>query len=840
MISTDYIGVLLLAPVAALVAWLLATRGRRGRWIAGAGAALSAALIVVALAGIFAGETSALRVFLVDVSASTRGAATVLLPRIRAEAARLKRTDRIAIVAFGREARVLLPPTPVAELPAELPAPVGVDQDGTSVERALRLALDLFPRAADFVLVTDGRENAGDATALAAEVAASGVAIHSQTISVAPAQDAWVEAVHAPHSVPAGQPIHFEVLVGAMSPLHGKLVLLLNGRELARPEPIDVVTRRTVLARRVVVKQPGLHTLTARLLCPDDKTSENNEASAAVRVRGKLNVTHVSGGDDRALAAVLAGSDAITLHPTRPDALAATNQEMLKSDVIVLDDVSAKQLGAKRIAWLRRFVMDAGRGLVVFGGKDSFGPGGYAGTALARLLPVDPDPHRRAAKPSSAVIVADRSGSMAEMIGGRQKIEFVREAVLRAGTEFGARAGDRSDELSVVAFNQAPEVLLERRRVRSREGAAALRAAVGKIFPSGRTRIGPALDAARAVLARSTLKRHIILVSDGRSQDPLDGAKIAAQMTASRAVLSVLATGTQMNGGLRALKTAAGATKGRFVMLASISELPAAMARETRTIAGALIREGEVAVERNPDSSWRGTLPAPRRIGGYVLTGARPEAPPDIVAAGAPILASWRRGLGYVVACTTSLDHWAAEWADRSPDFLRGLVLWAGEGHRPQQLIVRLVPEERHITVLAESAVPLDGRQLVASFFRPDGAVSKVEMRQTGRLRYQCVAEAGKAGTYVAKVSGTGDAASSPGRVLGEGHVTVGYSAEWRPGGDASVARRLSHVTSGRVLKSLRDLPPLEPSTSGSGARRDLAWILLLAAAATFLLASLR
>jgi len=822
---------LLLAPVAGLAAWWLAARARPGRRLAGAAAALSAALIVVVLAGLHVGEGSGLRVFVVDVSASTRGRTEAILSVLRPSLKRLRLTDRVAVVAFGREAHVLLPPTPVAELPAALPHPAGVDQSGTSFEAALSTAASLFRdgETGDIVVVTDGVETRGDATALAASMAGTGRPVHSLTLRPAPEPDAWVEAVRAASPVPSGRPIEFEVLLGATAPVHGKLVLLVNGREMARPEPVDVLSRRLVLAKRLAAASPGLYTLTARLLWADDRTSENNEASAAVRVTGKLNVTCVARGES--LVAPLLSS--VVVRQVGPQALGTGNDELLKSDVIVLEDISARELGPDRLAWLRRFVADAGRGLVVFGGKNSFGPGGYAKTPLAGLLPVDSDPERRAARPTSMAIVADRSGSMAESIGGRQKIEFVREAVLRAGSEFGAKASDRADELSVVAFSQSPETLLERRHVATSEGASALRRAVARMFPSGRTNIGPALDAARAILGRSKLKRHIMLVSDGKSQDPIDGARLARQLRSAKVVLSVLATGKTTNPGLAALKKVADATQGRFVMIESIAELPGAMARETQTIAGSLVREdGSFRVERGA-GSWSEDLTVPP-ISGYVLTGARREAPPILLTGGDPILAMWRRGLGRVAACTTSLEAWAADWRRVAPKLFGDLVAWAGGKDGPQRVAVQLVQDGRWLRVTAEAATPLDAKGLSCSVFPPQGEPLRLTMRQVGRLRYTGAAEVDGRGTFLARVM---DATSR--KVVGEGHCTVGYDAEWKAGGDTSAARRISHVTSGEVLRTLAELPPLEPPMSGPGAQRDLAWLVLLASAAVFVASSL-
>jgi len=834
MLSVESVVLLVVAPLAGAAAWLVAARGR-GRRLRRASAAVSATLLVAALAGLTVQEGGGLRVFLVDVSGSMRGAGAARLPRVRAAAASAGEGAQVAVVAFGRDATVLLRPTPADGLPSVLPDPVGVDQEGTCIEAALRTGLALFPEGTpgDLVLVTDGVQTHGDATTEAAKAAASGRPVHALPLATGPEKDAWVAAVRAPSVVPAGAALDFEIVAGATAPMHGKLVLLLDGRELARPEPVDVLSGQAAFARRVAGLPPGWHTVTARLICPGDVTSENDTASAAVRVSGTLSVAVVSAGGERRLGRVLAARPALAVRAVAPGALTPGNEGLLRTDVVVLDDVPADQLGAERIAWLGRFVIDAGRGLVVFGGRNAFGAGGYAGTGLAGLLPVDPDPERRAARPTSVAIVADRSGSMAETVGGRQKIEFVREAVLRAAGEFRTRAQGHSDELTVVAFSHKPDVLLERVRVGTPEGAKRLREVLGELFPAGRTRIGPALDAALGVVAESDLRRHVILVSDGLSRDALDGAALAKKMKGRGAVLSVLATSSSMNDGLLALKAAAEATEGRFVMLASITELPAAMARETRAIAGSLVREGEFAAEPG-EGAWPGRLEPPRRVTGYVVTGEREEAPSLLVVSGAPLLAAWRRGLGRVVACTTSLDEWAPEWAAADPGAFERLVLWAGAAERQPQLAVEVEHEDGRLIVTATSAGPLEGTGLAASVLAPGGAVVESDMRRVGLSRHTCTVAAEKRGVYLVKVSERGS-----GEVLGEGHAVVDYSPEWRPGGDAALARRIARVTSGVVLEDLAELPPLE-QRAGAGAARSVAWVLLCLAVGAFLVSLFR
>ena len=56
---------------------------------------------------------------------------------------------------------------------------------------------------------------------------------------------------------------------------------------------------------------------------------------------------------------------------------------------VALVDVSAAELGYQRMEALATATRDLGVGLVAFGGPDTFGPGGFAGTSLEGALPVD-------------------------------------------------------------------------------------------------------------------------------------------------------------------------------------------------------------------------------------------------------------------------------------------------------------------------------------------------------------------------------------------------------------------------------------------------------------------
>ncbi len=67
--------------------------------------------------------------------------------------------------------------------------------------------------------------------------------------------------------------------------------------------------------------------------------------------------------------------------------LPTTDEDFRMFDVLILGDLDRSFLTLDQMAGIRRFVNDGG-GLVMIGGHNSFGPGGYGGTDIEKLLPV--------------------------------------------------------------------------------------------------------------------------------------------------------------------------------------------------------------------------------------------------------------------------------------------------------------------------------------------------------------------------------------------------------------------------------------------------------------------
>ena len=152
-----------------------------------------------------------------------------------------------------------------------------------------------------------------------------------------------------------------------------------------------------------VPETPGEFKLTLKAVPqPGELVTTNNEQSAFVQVlKGGLHVLYIEGElrvEQKFLRRSLDASrdikvDSIRIDPrhleTKPPDLA----ELLKPgkyDVYILGDIDSKAFTTAELKQLAETV-NQGKGLIMLGGFQSYGPGGYADTPLADVLPVEMD-----------------------------------------------------------------------------------------------------------------------------------------------------------------------------------------------------------------------------------------------------------------------------------------------------------------------------------------------------------------------------------------------------------------------------------------------------------------
>jgi hypothetical protein len=369
----------------------------------------------------------------------------------------------------------------------------------------------------------------------------------------------------------------------------------------------------------------------------------------------------------------------------RVDAAAMPSDPASLADfaAVVLADVPAYALSNQSQAALRRYVADAGGGLLVLGGRNSFGLGGYARNALDPVLPVRSDPDDR--PPIHLAIVLDRSASMSESVRGGAKLRLAQDAVLSVA----ALLGD-ADRVSLVAFNHEHEATAADVGTEHWER---LRLPLLRLEARGGTRMGPALSAALAMLARTAattaddrpIRRHLIVVSDGETE-PFDRAATVAEARRLGATLSAVSTAAEGSWpGLDAMATDSG---GRFYDVADglvapdgrnrlarifLEDLPLAILEEspaTITVGDRLpVLPGDAPADALPPVPCHlATEPRPTARTHLWADPPEPTTPPAAAPRRPrPLAASWRFGLGRAVAWPVPWIEANAQWLDEPP-----------------------------------------------------------------------------------------------------------------------------------------------------------------------------
>lgn len=96
-----------------------------------------------------------------------------------------------------------------------------------------------------------------------------------------------------------------------------------------------------------------------------------------------------------------------------PDAMPTDLASLSDYEAVVLVNVPARTLPVQVMGILPGYVRDLGKGLVMIGGEESFGVGGYGRTPVEEALPVYMDVRNREERPDLALVFAiDKSGSM--------------------------------------------------------------------------------------------------------------------------------------------------------------------------------------------------------------------------------------------------------------------------------------------------------------------------------------------------------------------------------------------------------------------------------------------
>jgi Ca-activated chloride channel family protein len=565
-----------------------------------------------------------------------------------------------------------------------------------------------------------------------------------------------------------------------------------------------------------------------------DRFAENNRFTRLVEVTGSPAVLYVSSPGRRSAALLSAlAAQGIGAVERNASAVPGTLVEFLPYDAVVLDDVPGFSFSWEKMETIERFVRDAGGGLLMIGGAHSFGAGGWFETPVERALPVDMDVTSQAQLPRLAlVIVTDKSGSMQGTVAtGETKLDVVKSAALSV-----LELLNPFDRVGLLAFDADYEWTVPLTEAQNREQVAA---DLATLQPGGGTILYPALEAAYRELAGiEAAVKHVIVLSDGLT-NPGEFEQLARAMRAAKITVSTVAVGDDAD--VKLMADIASWAGGRTYATADPRNVPRIFMTETLLASRGLLVETRFLPQAiAPQELLSGIAPSslPPLLG-FVLTYAKQGATRVLGALhDAPLLATWRYGLGRAAAFTSDLTgRWGREWVtwESFPRFAAQLVRWIQPPVTSEVLhpAVSISGGKGAITVDAWDALGefVNGLEVSAVVAGPQRDRREVALPQSGPGRYEGTFAAEGAGDWVVTVSARSANGAVSVRTVG---VSVSYPEEYLDAGlNRDLLEGLAAATGGGVVDpgDAGSLERLLRRERGTSSRQVALWPLLAALA---------
>lgn len=825
----QYLWLFLTLPLFFGLAWISPLRAHRGRfWASSTARLVVLTALILALAGIQVRLNSNLitTVFVLDASDSLTPEQRALGEAyIRNAIADMKADQNAAIVVFGEEAMVDRLPSDSTQLLEITTVPV---TSRTDIASALQLAQAILPDEGSrrIVLLSDGRENLGRAIEQSELAAANQIEVSYVPLGHENGRsEVYLESLVSPGEIRRGQEFNLSGEVVSTGISDAELRLFANDRLVKTVElrllPGSNHFEIPIKAEDYLANGQDAGSLLrfkAQAVADLDELLQNNLASSFTIVRGKPSVLIVEDqpGDGQNIAAALdaAGMVPVTVSPHEmPNAL----DKLADYESILLVGVPAGSLPEGVMNTLQVYVRDLGKGLVMVGGPESFGAGGYLRTPLEKALPVDMDVRDKEIQSNLALVLAvDKSGSMGRchcdnpdlnqtytpQLTGQAKVDIAKEAVMRASA-----ALSEQDLLGVLAFDTQPRWAVD---LGPLVDQVDLENSISAFQAEGQTNLQAGIMAAYNALQKVQARRkHIILMTDGWVRTG-ELNSLAQEMRDQGITLSIVAAGEGSAEYLSSLATLGG---GAFYPATNIQNVPDIFLKETiQSVGEYVIEEPFFPIQSAPSAVMRGLDPSTMPpLLGYNGTSAKKTARLDLITPrGDPLLASWQYGLGRTAIWTSDLKgQWAARWLgwDGFPRFVSQLVGWTLPADKAEGLSIEAALRDNEAIISVEAANP-DGspRNFLSgsvSLIDPDYNQKELAIKQVGSGKYEARSQVSMPGVYLVRV-GINDGDQSLGQsTLG---LVVPYSPEYKTSGvDRALLSQLAFITGGRELAESAD-----------------------------------
>tara|TARA_B100000959_G_scaffold284164_1_gene355046 strand:+ start:2596 stop:5481 length:2886 start_codon:yes stop_codon:yes gene_type:complete len=724
--------------------------------------------------------------------------------------------NRLAVISVGREVSI-------GSMPDQLtifePAANEPDGTATNISKGVQMALALLPRdtASRILVVSDGNETDGQVLSVANQANASGIPIDVLPLLYEHPQEVMIEKVVAPSQARFGQSVPVRIILRSIDQSSGVLHVLQNGVELdvspnhvGKGLTMSLQSGVNAVMFDIPIQTSGPQKFEA-MWVPDagtDSVASNNTGIAVTFVSkgGEILLVTENGLNSQHLYDILTNAG-LTVEVSSSQQVPRDSIGFSEYDAVILVDIARWMLDDLQEKQLYSFVHDLGGGVLLTGGPNAFGAGGWIGSQLEQAMPIRCEPPQTRQLPRGALALIMHSCEMPE---GNYWGQRMAKAAVDSLSEL--------DYVGIIEYNwNGGEGTINNSGWTlplqlAGDKKSAIDAINSLVFGDMQDFGSPMQVALHGLVDVDAAQRHVIIISDG---DPIGPSQelLSEYRTAEVTVSTVMVGGHGSPTDRQKMQGIATVTGGRFYMVNDPNKLPSIFIKEAQLNSRSLLQEGgdwDVVLRPSVTGPVQGIHSVPL-VNGYVVVGAKggfAQTPWFIQSSDGedPFLAWWHYGLGKSIALMTDLgNRWATQWPSwpEFPEFLEGCVRWAMRGSSPPNMsITSRVEGDRGIVDL--EAVDADNQmmnfmQSKAVVIDPKGDAIPLTLQQTGPGRYHAEFDAKESGAWLVNIAFQDTDGSVTGRIPTA--VTVPYPKEYSATShNASLLHQLAERTGGRVL----------------------------------------
>ena len=682
-------------------------------------------LLVLALCGVrwLRSSRDLAVIFALDRSASVTGEGRRQGEEfVRRSLEHLSRGDVAGVAGFAGDAALWAPVAPGIRPPDRWPELASLNR--TDIAHALEYSAAMLPaeKQRRIVLLSDGNDTGGRAAEAAQQLALAGNEIFTVPLRNPPRPEVLVEKVEVPRRLKTGESFDLNATVRSNIATRAK-VKLYHNRFLVEQREIELQAGSNPFHAANLNAAGTFATYEVEIIPEEDTALENNRGQATISLRGEPRILILDGQEEqlRPLKETLT-REKIVVETRSPRGAPKSLEELQQFDLLMLSDISALALSREQMELMRRWVQDFGGGLVMLGGENSYGVGGYFRSPIEQLLPVRMEHEDRQDVPSIALlIVLDRSGSMTAQVQGQTKMSLANQ-----GAVFALNVLQPKDYFGVLAVDVRAHTIAPLGQHAARDPIAqkimSIAAGGGGIY------IYTSMVEAFALLRDAPARiKHLILFSDAADAEEKNGGEmsdgargagssldLASAMLSAKITTSVVALGLETDKDTAFLRQLAERGNGRFYLTSDATSLPQIFSSETMRVAqSSLVEEPFQAIPARTHPILGGIdwAQSPLLLG-YNATKPKPTA--ELLLAterGEPLLAVWRYGLGQAAAFTSDAkSRWAAEW-----------LTWPGYGKFWAQLVRGLMRKSDQASFSVSTTETGDRLTVTVDAIKPEG-----------------------------------------------------------------------------------------------------------------------